>query len=375
MSHKDKLLKKLAEIRAKQVGFDIVENEIKTFQDLETKANEVMHTGNVWAGAELVNAERLASDVLDMVPSYSALLPLLPGNHGSWLAQKEILPIVWEIGLFRGNSEWTDAPGADADGTLSNKLGTDKVTIEQGQFYAEIAISKRELNYSIVDLYKVVIEKLQKSAARTIDAFILNADNAETGNVNRDGFDFGTLTDAQKDAYYYLQWDNGVRKLGIANGLDLGALDEDDLLDLTEQLGQYAEDEENLLFITSNKVRNKIRKFDSYKNASVNGIGSTIEGRAVTQVWGIDMVTNRDNPALATSTGKVHNTTGNTTGQIQLLWKPAVQYWFGQDMDFAVRTIAGKGIILVVTFEFGFSIVSWKAGQDKTVATGYNITL
>lgn len=375
MSHKDLLLKKLAEIRSKTVSMDAVEQEIKDFQELETKANEVMHTGNVGAGAELVEAERMSKDVLDMVPNYSQLLPLLPGNHGTGLAQKETLPIVGEIGLFRGNSEWTDAPGEDADGTNSSKLGTDKVTIEQGQFYAEVAISKRELNYPIIDLYKTVIDKLQKSAARTIDAFILNADNAETGNVNKNGFDFGTLTQAQKDAYYYLQGDNGIRKLGIANGLDLGALDEDDMLDLTEQLGQYAEDEENLLFVTSNKVRNKVRKFSSFKDASVNGVGSTIEGRKVSQVWGINLVTNRDNPALATSTGKVHTSTGNTTGQIQLLWTPAVQYGFGQTMDFEVRRVAWKGIILVVTFEFGFAIVSGKAGQDKTVATGYNITL
>jgi hypothetical protein len=44
-------------------------------------------------------------------------------------------------------------------------------------------------------------------------------------------------------------------------------------------------------------------------------------------------------------------------------------------MDFEIRTVPGKGIILVVTFEFGFTIVSGKAGQDKTVTTGYNITL
>lgn len=375
MSHKDLLLKKLAEIRAKSVSMDQVETEIKNFQDMETKANEVMHTGNTNAGAELVEAERMSRDILDMVPNYSALLPMLPWNHGTGLAQKETLPIVGEIGLFRGNSEWTDAPGTDPDGTNSSKLGTDKVTIEQGQFYAEIAISKRELNYAIVDLYQVVVEKLQKSAGRTVDAYILNADNAETGNVNRDGFDFGTLTQAQKDAYYYLQGDNGIRKLGIANGLDLGTLDEDDLLDLTEQLGEYGNFEEDLLFITSNKVRNKVRKFTSFKDASVNGVGSTVEGRKVAQVWGIDLVTNRDNPALATSTGKVHNTTGNTTGQIQCLYKPAVQYGFGQEMDFEVKKVAGKGIIIVVTFEFGFAIVSGKAGQDKTVATGYNITL
>lgn len=375
MKHKDLLLKRLAGIRAESISIDDVEKEIKEFQELETKANEVMHSTNTGFGEELVEVDRMSKDILDMVPTYSALLPMLPGNHGTGLAKSELVPIVGEIGLFQGNSEWEDAPGTDPDGTRGTKLPTGEIQINQGMFYIEVPISKRLLNYSVTDLYNLVVDKIRKSAGRTVDALILNADASLTGNVNRDGFDFGTLTPAQRDAYYYLQCDNGIRKLGIANGVSLGAFDEDDLLDLTEQLGQYGDDDTNLLFITSNKVRNKIRKFDTFKDASINGVASTVEGRKISQVWGIDLVTNRDNPALATSTGKVHNTTGNTTGQIQLLWKPAVQYGFGQEMDFEVKKVAGKGIILVVTFEFGFAIVDAKAGQDNTVATGYNITL
>lgn len=46
MKHKDLLLKSLAEIRSKTVSMEEVEKEIKEFQDVETKANEIMHTGN-----------------------------------------------------------------------------------------------------------------------------------------------------------------------------------------------------------------------------------------------------------------------------------------------------------------------------------------
>lgn len=375
MSHKDALLKTLAGIRAKNITMDDVEKELSAFADAETKANEVMHTGNAGAGQELIETNKLSKEILDMVPEYSNLLPLLPGDHGKDLGVSEVLPIVGELPLFRGNSEWTDAGTSEADGTNGDRLPTASVTINQGMFYLEVPISKRQLNYSITDLYSLVVGKIQKSAGRTVDAVIINGDTSETGNVNRDGFDFGTLTDAQKEAYYYLQCNDGIRKLGIANGIDVGVLDEDDLLDLTEQLGEYAEADEDLLYLTSRKVKNKVAKFDSYKDASKSGSESTVHGKKVEQVWGIDLMTSRDHPSLATATGKVHNTTGNTTGQVQLLWKPAVQYGFGQEMDFEVKPVAGKGIILVVTFEFGFSIVSGKAGQDKTVATGYNITL
>jgi len=375
MSHKTALLKTLAGIRAKDLTMEDVEKELSAFQDAETKADEVMHTGNVGAGAELIEQERLSKEILDMVPNYSNLLPLLPGDHGTGLGISEKLPIVGELPLFRGNSEWTDAPADMADGSKGDRLATDSVTIDQGMFYLEVPISKRELNYNITDLYSLVVSKIQKSGGRTVDAVIINGDTALTGNVNRDGFDFGTLTPAQREAYYYLQCDNGIRKLGLANGTDLGLLDEDDLLDLTDNIGDYADQDEDLLYITSRKVKNKVAKFDSYKDASKSGSGSTVHGKKVEQVWGIDLVTNRDNPSLSASNGKVHDTTGNIAGQIQLLWKPAVQYGFGQSMDFEVRNVPGKGIILVVTFEFGFAIVTEKAGQPKTVATGYNITL
>lgn len=375
MNHKDQLLKTLAGIRAKTIDFEDVKKELSAFADAQTKADEVMHTDNTGFGEELIEKNRLSKEILDMVPDYSQLLPMLPGDHGMDLGISEVLPIVGELPLFRGNSEWKDAPAEDPDGTNGSKLPTDKVTINQGMFYLEVPISKRELNYNITDLFQLVVWKIQKSAGRTVDAVIINGDTDLTGNVNRDGFDFGTLTAKQREAYYYLQCANGIRKLGIANGLDLGALDEDDLLDLTEQLGEYANDDDELLYITSNKVRNKIRKFDSYKDASKSGTGSTVQGVKVQQVWGIDLVTNRDNPSLSASNGKVHDTTGNIAGQIQCIWKPAIQYGFGQTMDFETRTVAGKGIILVTTFEFGFSIVSGKAGQDATVTTGYNITL
>ena len=375
MSHKDQLLKTLAQIRSKDLTIEQVEQELKDFQTAEAKADEVMHTDNTGFGAELIEKNRLSKDILDMVPNYSTLLPLLPGDHGMDLGVSEVLPIVGELPLFRGNSEWKDAPAPMADGTNGTKLPTDSVTIVQGMFYLEVPISKRELNYNITDLFKLVTEKIQKSGGRTVDASIMNGDTDHTGNVNRDGFDFGTLTALQREAFYYLQNANGIRKLGIANGTDLGLLDEDDLLDLTENIGEYANADEDLLYITSNNVRNKIRKFDSYKDASKSGSGSTVHGKKVEQIWGIDLVTARDNPSLSASNGKVHDTTGNIAGQIQLIWKPAIQYGFGQAMDFETRNVPGKGIILVVTFEFGYAIVNQNAGQPATVTTGFNITL
>ena len=49
----------------------------------------------------------MADPLLDMLGSYSRLLPLLPGNHGNNMAVSEKVPVIGEASLFQGNSEWT----------------------------------------------------------------------------------------------------------------------------------------------------------------------------------------------------------------------------------------------------------------------------
>jgi len=60
---------------------------------------------------------------------------------------------------------------------------------------------------------------------------------------------------------------------------------------------------------------------------------------------------------------------------MHLVYTPSIQYGFGQEMDFEVTKVAGKGLVLTTTFEFGFGVATEKAGQGKTITTGRNITL
>jgi hypothetical protein len=56
-----------------------VENiEVKDVEDVETKANEVMNTGATAFGTELIPTNVMLDPMLDLVPTYSRLLPLLP---------------------------------------------------------------------------------------------------------------------------------------------------------------------------------------------------------------------------------------------------------------------------------------------------------
>ena len=89
------------------------------------------------------------------------------------------------------------------------------MVIVQGQFILDIAISKRELNYAPAQLESIIRERMNRSAARTIDAVIINGDTASTGNVN------GTYNAKA----YFAQIDNGIRKVGIANTVvNVGAM-------------------------------------------------------------------------------------------------------------------------------------------------------
>jgi hypothetical protein len=45
---------------------------------------------------------------------------------------------------------------------------------------------------------------------------------------------------------------------------------------------------------------------------------------------------------LALATGKVHATTGNSFGSFGLIYKPAIQYGFGQPLEIDVWRVPGK---------------------------------
>ena len=103
-----KIKELIAESR-KLAGINVKEEEAVETPEVEEerKANEVMNTGASNFGAELIPTNVMADPLLDMLGSYSRLLPLLPGNHGNNMAVSEKVPVIGEASLFQGNSEWT----------------------------------------------------------------------------------------------------------------------------------------------------------------------------------------------------------------------------------------------------------------------------
>ncbi len=336
---------------------------------LQANAGDIMSTGEAGKGAELIPTATMGSTLMDLIPNYSKLLPLLPGNHGTGLELREILPIIGEAEFFEGNSEWKN--GDDDSVGDSTAVNTGEVTIDQGQFILRIRVSKRELAYSVEKLDAILRERIARSMARTVDALLINADSATSGNIN---LDHGTPSAKA----YYLQQANGLRKIGLSNSVDIGTFDEDHVVDLADKIGDYASQPADCLLVVNRKVYNKMLKFDNLKTYDKSKDNATILTGVLANIFGFDIFVHRDMPASAQANGKVGDGTvghTNTTGTVLFFNKVAVQFGFGKIDEFEVQRVAGKGVILVSTFDFGQTVLNGEANLPKMVSAGVNITL
>lgn len=365
MKNLTELQKLLVTIKWNVAETEISELETKNLEKME-KANEVYHTTNTNYGSELIPTNIVQDPLVDMVYKTNDLLAKLPWNHWTNLPVSAKVPVIGEATLMRLNTEYTT--GSFSSTATKDGFLTDDVTITQVPFIAEYFVSDRELTYSVTNLEALARQKLAQSANRTINALLLNADTATTGNVNTSGTPSSTV--------YYMGADNGIRKVGISNtALDLSTLTDGDFLTMINALGNYASQIEDLLFLSPANVSTKALGLDSVKTMEKFGNEATIKTGVFSKVFGIENMILRDFPALTLATGKVHASTGNDYGSIALIYKPAVQYWFGKTPEYGSERIIGKWVRVVAAMEFGFTIVNQKAGLDKTVALWVNISM
>lgn len=356
-------LKELA-LQAKKLAWIEVKEEVVE----ETKANEVMNTGATAFGAELVPTNVVLDPALDMLPKYSSLLNLLPWNHGNNMPISAKVPVIGEADLFSGNSEWTT--GAVTFTPANNWPDTDAVTISQGQFILYVDISKRELNYSVGDLEALVRDRINRAAARTIDASFVNSDNTASGSGNINGTYSGSP--------YFVQQATGIRKVGIANtAISVGSLTAWQILAVKWVIDAwYQADLNDLLIIAPANVYDKMLALSEVITMDKFWPNATIVKGVLAKAFGIDVLVARDFPALTNTSGLVDATAANNTkGSFAVVYKPAIQYGFGQPLEIELDRVAGHGIRLTATFEFGFGIANSTAWLGKTIGLWVNVTL
>ena len=350
------LVLKAKELQGIEVKDEVVE---------EAKANEVMHTTNTGFWKEVIPVNVLLDPALDMLPKYSSLINLLPWNHGNNMPISAKVPVIGEADLFAGNSEWTT--GVASITPANNWPVTGEVTITQGQFIFTVALSYREVEYSVVDIEAIVKDRINRSAWRTIDALIINADDtaSASGNIN------GTYTGNP----YFVQQSAGIRKVWITN--TVVTFTSASLLAVKGEIDAgYQADLNNLLFIAPSNVYNKMLALQEVITMDKFWPNATIVAGVLAKAFGIDILVARDFPALTNTSGLVDATSSNNTkGSFACIYKPAVQYGFGSPLKLYLSEKPGHGYEIVATMDFGFAIANSVAGLGKTVALGINMTV
>lgn len=337
---------------------------------IKTNANEVMHTTQTGYGKELVPVNQLANEILDLVPAQSTFLSMLPGNHGTSMGKSVKVPLLGDPGLFSGNSEWTTGAGAIGQG--NTKAPTQEVLVSQGSFIKSIDVSKSLLTYSVGDLETKLKQSIATAVGYTVDAIVINGDSTSgaTGNVNLDDA-------APASTNYYMQVDGGIRKTALAGTtVDVGTMDVADVLAVQKLHGDLYSDPSQFMLIFNPTTYQTALGIDSFADAAKRGEKSTVAGNAITSINGEDVFTTRF-LAKTEADGKISTTAGNNTlGQFVSVYKPAVQYGFGQTLELDVVKVPGKGISIIATFEFGFGIASSITGiTGQTCVMARNVTV
>lgn len=380
-SLKDSYLKVLSAMGGDmEKGKETLDAIEKEQADLTTKGvTDAMHTGNTGFGAEMTQAYLYKDELYSMiVQDKLSLLSFLPGNHGEVNAPSVLVSVKGRVNKFKKGAEFTGSGTFFAGVKQNNAMATDKLTLPIAKFSTMVSISKEELQYSTDrGLFATVQNAIVRGGRETITSVILNGDtttNTATGNVNHK--DNGTPVALDTDQHY-LALNNGLRKLGLANGLIGGAVAHDSNIykQMLSLLGDYSAEPQDLLWILSSKTGLSARYVPGYRTLNEYGPKATVETPGTpTMVEGIQTFQTRELARLVGVDGYVYQgasetgvTAKNLYGQMLLLYKPAVQYSFGMPMQTVLHETS-DAFLIDVSMWFGFVVANETAGLDMTVA-------
>lgn len=371
------LLNLLADLK-KELGQNAaeVEKSLEEAKELQNKrlANSTENTSNAGWGKELVPTNTLLSTVMTIAGNEASFIRALPGFHGYNMGISEKLPIRGALPRARANTEWLSGAGLIAEG--KQRVATGEVTITQKPLIVQVDISKRFANYSIDDLMSYVTQEIARSVEADTEFVILNADATATATGNINSVDQAAATTFGADDIR-LAYADSLRYHMLSNSLyeDVGTLEWGHFIAVRQKLGRYATKLSDLLLLMDSVAYHKALTLDEFKKANENGRASTITTGAISNIAGVDMYLPDSYPAT-TSTGAMSKTAANNVkGGFMYLYKPAVQYGFGQDLEIDVVKIPGKGFSIIGTYEFGFAIVDKKAGEtDNWIYGGINVS-
>jgi len=355
---------------AKEEQYDFGKaQEIKLAQRLETKANELIHTGNSSAGAELIAGAIQTTDFLDLAPTINPTLANFKAFHGRNMHQIMEVPVIGELGLHTIEAESTGDTLTSVNAS-SGTLPTGKVTVTQKKMVFRVTVSDEEVRFSnVVDIVATLQKKLADSAARTTVSALINGDTVTTADTN-----INLIVGTPGGTEHYLAG-NGLRKTAFSASAttDGGTLAFADFLTAQRAIGENAS--RDLAWLMGTYSHSLALGVDEFKQQYINGASSTVLTGKVPSFLGYDVIVDRY-LGKANTAGKVDAATpaNNTKGQILLFDKYDMQWGYNGDYSIELVRIPAKGWQLVGYYYVGFASACNKAGADDSVALLYNLS-
>lgn len=252
---------------------------------------------------------------------------------------------------------------------------TGRVIIHQKSFAATCAITKKLENYSSLNLLAYVSRNIVRSANRTIESYIINADPAtDDTNINC----FGQVP--TNDKVHRLGGSAGIRHHGLKGCVDnkgniienttnkftIGAYTDGDFLKAKAMLGCNGANKKDLLFIMSNMSECSSLALPCIKCRDTAGLDASFFTGEINQAYGIPMYVSTEMPDLTDANGMINaDTTMNQYGTFALIKRSAVQYGFGQTVEVDTVKFPAQGVCVVACFDFGFTICDCTAQKDE----------
>jgi hypothetical protein len=353
---------------APEEQYDIAKATEHKLAMMETKANELVHTGNTGFGKELITTNVLTTDFLDLAPQINPTLGMFKGFQGRSMDMTMKVPIIGEVGLHSIEAESTGDTLTTVNAS-SGKLATADVTITQKKLVFRATVSDEEVRFSsVVDILATLQKKLADSWARTIVSALINGDTTLTATTNINLID-GTPGGTE----HYVACD-GLRKSAFTNSttVDGGTLAFADFLSVRALLGENVSND--LFWLFGTYSHNVALGVNEFAQQYINGANSTVLTGRVPSFLGYDVAVDRY-LGKSNAVGKVSATgSNNTKGSVILADKYAMQWGYNGDYSIELVRIPAKGWQLVGYGYFGATDSSTKAGTDARVAMAYNLS-
>jgi hypothetical protein len=353
---------------ASEDRYDFAKVSERKMANLETKANELVHTGNTGAGAELIPGAIQTTDFLDLAPTIFPTLEMFKGFHGRNMDKTMEVPIIGEIGLHNLEAESTGDTLTNVNASTGT-LATAKCTIAQKKLAFRVTVSDEEVRFSnVIDIVAALQKKLADSSARTTVSALINGDTVLTANTNINLID-GTPTGTE----HYLVGD-GLRKSAFSDSTatDGGTLAFADFITAMNSLGENTTGD--LFWLFGTYSHNLALTINEFSQQYINGAFSTVRTGKVPSFLGYDVAVERYLNKSNTA-GKISATgANNAKGSVILADKYAMQWGYNGDYSIELVRVPAKGWQLVGYYYLGLTSASGKAGTDKRISMLYNLS-